>query len=231
MVGAVNGQIAGRIARTLLLLVARIVLLVHHDQAQSRQRSQHRHARAQYDACLAEMRRQPGLQPLRRRHAAVHADQAMLWKAACKALLQLRRQVDLRHHHQHLGLRILVQQRGRCLQINLGLAAAGAAEQQRRCQGLAGLCLSLLLQQRGQGCLLLCRQGQRGFGAVRGCGQHRLVQLLQPARQLRAIHVTQLGRQCRQRHLTDAALVITCGEFTRAAASRYPAPAAYPAPR
>ena len=61
MVRAVDGQIPCRIAGAFLLLVAGVVLFVHHDQAQARQRRQHGHACAQHDARLSGMRRQPAL--------------------------------------------------------------------------------------------------------------------------------------------------------------------------
>ena len=43
-----HGQVAGGVARAFLLLVAGVVLLVHHHQAQARHRSEHRQPRAQH---------------------------------------------------------------------------------------------------------------------------------------------------------------------------------------
>ena len=76
------------------------------------------------------MRRQPAFEPLGGREAAVHRDDALaaqVGKARFETRLQLRREVDFRHHDQHLRLRILRQHAGGGAQINLGLAAAGGA--------------------------------------------------------------------------------------------------------
>ncbi len=123
-------QVARRVARAFLLLVARVVLLVDHDQPQRRHRREHRHARAQHDARRAAVRRQPAGQALRIRHAAVQRDHGAAAEARLEARFELRREVDLRHHHQRLRGRLARQQRRHGLQIDLGLAAAGAAEQQ-----------------------------------------------------------------------------------------------------
>jgi hypothetical protein len=53
-------------------------------------------------------------------------------KRAMKARFQLRRQVDLGHHHQRLRLRVAGQQGLHRLQVHLGLAAAGGAVDQER---------------------------------------------------------------------------------------------------
>ena len=135
----VDRQIARRITRAVLALVAGVVLFVDHDQAQPWHGGQHRQPRAQHDARPAlgrpTVRRQPGLQALRRGHAAVqrnHGGFAITRrKALLKARQQLRRQVDLRHHHQCLGQRVAFQQRLHRVQIDLGLAAAGGAKQQK----------------------------------------------------------------------------------------------------
>ncbi len=89
-------QVARRVARALLLLVAGVVLFVDHHQRQPRHRGEHRHARAQHDARGAGVRRQPALQPLRIRHAAVQRDHAGGAEALGEARLQLGREVDLR---------------------------------------------------------------------------------------------------------------------------------------
>ena len=52
-------------------------------------------------------------------------------KSGFKTRLQLRRQVDLGHHHQHLRRRVLRQHGGGGAQIDLGFAAAGGSKQQR----------------------------------------------------------------------------------------------------
>ena len=80
------------------------------------------------------MRGQPALEALGRTQAAVqrhHALAAEMGKARFKAGLQLGRQVDLGHHHQHLRGRVVGQHPGGGAQVHLGLAAAGGAKQQR----------------------------------------------------------------------------------------------------
>jgi hypothetical protein len=104
------------------------VLFVDDDQAQPRQRREHRQARAQHQVGMAQMGQQPVAQALRRRQAAVQRDERRPESALGEAGFQLRRQVDLGHQHQHLaagGQRLF----GR-MQVDLGLAAAGDAVQQ-----------------------------------------------------------------------------------------------------
>ena len=71
-----------------------------------RHRRKHRHTRAQHNARLALVRRQPILQALRGREIAVHRDHAIVAplrrKALAKARLQLWCEVDLGDHHQNL---------------------------------------------------------------------------------------------------------------------------------
>jgi hypothetical protein len=120
------------VAGAVLAFVAGVVLFVHHDQLQAGHRCEHRHARAQHDARAALVRSQPAVQALHGRHAAVHGHHGLRAiqgrKALYKACLQLRREVDLGHHHQHLGLRCAGQHAGGALQIDLGFAAAGGTE-------------------------------------------------------------------------------------------------------
>jgi hypothetical protein len=137
-VAAVDGQVARRVARAFLLLERGVVLLVDDDQAQARQRRKDRQPRAQHQVGLAQVGQQPVAQPLRRGQAAVQADQHAARKALGKARFELRREVDLRHQHQHLlpgGQRILGG-----VQIDLGLAAAGDAVQQPGCVARAMAC-------------------------------------------------------------------------------------------
>ena len=133
---APDRQVARRIARAFLLLVRRVVLLVDDDQAEPRQRREHRQARAEHQVGQAEVRRQPAAQALRRRQAAVQRDDAPAGEALGEARFELRRQVDLGHQHQRLpaGAERL------CggAQVDLGLAAAGHAVQQHRAGRRAG---------------------------------------------------------------------------------------------
>ena len=129
-----DGQVAGGVAGALLLLVAGVVLFVHHHQPQARQRGEHRHAGAQHDTRRALVGGQPAAQALGRRHAAVHGHHGsrpvQRREAGVETGLQLGRQVDLGHHHQHLCIGVAFQQALGALQVDLGFAAAGGAEQQ-----------------------------------------------------------------------------------------------------
>ena len=54
----------------------------------------------------------------------------MVAETGLEARQQLRGEVDLGHQHQHLGLRVARQRGLGGAQVDLGLAAAGGAEQQ-----------------------------------------------------------------------------------------------------
>ena len=73
-------------------------------------RSEHRHARAQHDARRAACAASQLFSRCGWRHAAVHRDHVAGAEALDEALLQLRREVDLGHHHQRLRLRVARQQ-------------------------------------------------------------------------------------------------------------------------
>ena len=176
------------------------MLFIDHDQPQIRHRCQHRHARAQHQPGHAGMRGQPAFEALRRRQAAVqrhHALAPQVRKTRFKTRLQLRRQVDLGHHHQHLGLRVFGQHTGGGAQVDLGLAAAGAAKQ----QGRARVCRQLV--QRGALFGAERQSFMRCFGAG-GVG----LRALEPARQLHRRQLAQLGRQRGQGDFAQRALVV-----------------------
>ena len=108
------------------------------------------------------MRGQPAFQALGRGQPAVqrhHLARAQLGKAGFKARLQLRREVDLGHHHQHLGAGVVGQHLGSRAQVHLGFAAAGGAKQQRGAgvQRKLAQRLGLLRTERGAG--LVCISG------------------------------------------------------------------------
>ena len=128
-------QVTRRVARAFLLFIAGVMFFVDHDQRQLRQAGKNRHARAQHNAGAARVGGQPAFQALRVGHSAVHADHGLFavlrHKAGDKALFQLGREVDLGHHHQCLRLRVGVQHGLHGAQIDLGLAAAGAAVEQK----------------------------------------------------------------------------------------------------
>ena len=227
--GPVDREVACRVARAFLALVARVVFLVDHDQAQLRQAGENRHPGAEHDARPALVCRQPVVESLRRRQPAVQRDHAPAREAFREAGLELRRQVDLGHHDQGLRLRVLLEQLLHRAQIDLGLAAAGGAEQQRRpvC-GLEALQRDGLFRAEfgprrgvahGQGfwhqwfgvcCLVdLPTRGLRAAG--------RLGQTLELARELLDLQIAQLRRQRGQRHFAQAALVIACGKARQSA--------------
>ncbi|MCY1284188.1 hypothetical protein D9M70_330820 [compost metagenome] len=112
------------------------MLLVDHDQRQRRQRCHHGHARAQHDAGLAAVSGQPLQAALLVGQAAVQHRQRQVREARGDAHLQLRRQVDFGNQHQHLGVRVALQQGLHGVQVDLGLAAAGDAVQQERSETL-----------------------------------------------------------------------------------------------
>ena len=206
-------QIARRVARPFLLLVAGVVFFVHHDQRQPRQAGEHRHARAQHDARAPAVRGQPAGQALRIRHATVQADHAACAiqrrEAGAKARFKLRREVDLGHHHQRLGCRVACQCGLHAVQVHLGLATAGAAIQQKG----AGLRRDLAAH-----ALLLCAECY-GFGSFWGVrrvlrGRGRAAQA---ACELLGAEFAQLRRQRGQCYFAQAALVVTRGEGHQAA--------------
>ena len=143
--GPQHGQVAGRVAGAVLAFVAGVVLFVYHDQLQAGQGREHAHARAQHNAGVPGVRSQPAGQALRRRHAAVHGYHGVCpvqgGKARGKALLQLRREINLGHHYQYLGAGRGLQHLLGAAQVHLGFAAAGGTKQQggqRRCAGRSG---------------------------------------------------------------------------------------------
>jgi hypothetical protein len=123
-----QGEVAGVVADAVLLLVAAVVLLVDHDQPGLGQRHEHRRARADDHPGLAAPGGGPdpgalavGQTRVQRVHR--HAE------AAAEALQGLRGQADLGHQHQRLLPRR--QAIGDGVQVDLGLAAAGDAVEQR----------------------------------------------------------------------------------------------------
>ena len=189
--GAVDGQVSGGVAGTVLALVAGVVFFVHHDQAQTWQAGQHTQPGAQYDADSPGVGRQPAFQALRGSHAAVHGHHLRLPKPFGEALLKLGGEVDFRHHHQRLCVSVLRQCALHRMHVDLGFTAACGAEEQHW-----PLCQSQCVQS----CLLFRTQlWQRSCGYVRvlGCpgpGRHDLGALLEQALQLCGLKITQLRR-------------------------------------
>ena len=125
------------------------MFFVDHDQPKAWQRSEDGQARAQHHVGVAQVREHPMLQSLRRRQPAVQRDDAVTAEALGKAAMQLGRQVDLGHQHQSLSAG--VEHALDFAQIDLGLAAAGGAVEQRHPWGA----LWLRLGQRSQNRRLL----------------------------------------------------------------------------
>ena len=70
----VDRQIAGRVAGTLLLFVAGVVLLINHNEFQVWHGGQHRQTCAQHNTRRPQMGCQPTVEALRWCHGAVHGD-------------------------------------------------------------------------------------------------------------------------------------------------------------
>ena len=69
-----DGQVACRVTRPFLLLVAGVMFFIDDQQLQMRHGGKHSHARAQHDAGLAGVGGEPAFEALRCGHPAVHAD-------------------------------------------------------------------------------------------------------------------------------------------------------------
>ena len=125
---APHRQVAGVVAQAVLLLERAIVLFVHHNQPQLRQRGEHRQPGANHQPGAAFPGGQPGLRARAVGQIAVQANRRRVRKTRAKARLQLRGEVDFRHQHQRLAAG--GQRLGNPLQIHFGFAAAGDAVQQ-----------------------------------------------------------------------------------------------------
>ncbi len=155
LLGAPTGQVAGVIAEAVLLLQGGVMGFIDDDQAGPCQGREHRRAGADQDARVAFPGGHPGVQALAVGEAGVQYRHRHR-EALAEAAQGLRREADFRHQHQYLlagG-----QHRRHGLQVDLGLAAAGDAVEQKRLKALgAGDCLD--------GGALLGVGAQRRFGA------------------------------------------------------------------
>ena len=125
---APDREVARRITRAFLLLVRRVVLLVDDDQAEPRQRGEHREPGAEHEVGDAEVRARASCAAAAPASGRCAARRCGGRRSARRSAPQLRRQVDLGHQHQRLAAG-----RERLLggaQVDLGLAAAGHAVQQ-----------------------------------------------------------------------------------------------------
>ena len=127
-VAAHHRHVAGVIVHAVLLLVGRIVLLIDHDEAEIGIGQKQRRARADHDGDLAVGDRAPGARaparrqfrmPFRRPHP----------EAGGEAVEKLRGERDLRHQDQ--ALPAAADRLRHRLEIDLGLARAGDAVEQR----------------------------------------------------------------------------------------------------
>ncbi len=163
------------------------MFLVDDDEPRASQRREHRRARADDDVGLAARRGQPGARALAFAQARVHHFDAR-GQAFAETAQRLRGQTDFGHEHERLPAARddVFDQR----EIDLGLAAAGDALQQRRreaaeLRGDVGDGRGLLLTQRRTGDRRARRRAQRELGRF---GQAALAQIrcrAAPAGQLR----------------------------------------------
>ena len=100
-VGAHDGEIAGVVARRLLLLVARLVLLIDHDQAKALHRREYGRARPDDDARLALADALPLVETLAIGKGAVQDGYAFA-EARSEAVDRLRRKADFRNENDRL---------------------------------------------------------------------------------------------------------------------------------
>ena len=129
---AVHRDVSRRVAQALLLLERAVVLLVDHDERQSRQRREHREARAEHDACVAARGIQPGAGARHVLQAAVQERDPRLGEGVAKDRLELGREADFRYQDERLGASR--KSSGNEVQVHLGLSAAGHPVQQERAE-------------------------------------------------------------------------------------------------
>jgi len=199
--GTEDGEIARRIANSVLLFERGIVLLVDDDQAQLGQRREDRQASAENDPRFTGQRRPPVATPRRVAQLAVQTDHAGGRKTRRNAPLELWCEIDFGDQQQRLasaGERTLDQ-----AQIDFGLAAASDAVQQISAE------TACEVADRGQRRVLPAGQfGRR----LRGSVHDRLARLAD----LRRADRTQAGRQRRQHYLTGRRVVVSGTEFGQA---------------
>ena len=105
-VSAPDGGVARVVANVVLLLERRVVLFVDDDEPERRKRREDREARAEHELRLPARGRAPRIAPLACRERAVHERDAKARARRTHAIDELRREVDLRHEHQHLADRL-----------------------------------------------------------------------------------------------------------------------------
>jgi hypothetical protein len=160
LAGAPDGEVAGGVAHALVLLVAGVVFFVDDDQAEPRRR-EHRQAGAQHDvgAALHGLHEALGAGAFGQRR--VQADHPRRRKAPGHAAFELGREGDLGDQDQ--GLAAAGDDLLHEAQVDLGLAAAGDAEEQE------GLEAPEAFREAGDGGLLFVGEGG-GAGHLRRVG-------------------------------------------------------------
>ena len=126
---AIHGDIAAVIARRFLLLVARLLLLVHDDQAEIFERRENRGARSHHHARLAVPHAPPFARALDFRQAAVQHRDA---RAESRADQPADPQRQRNFRNQNNGRLAARERRFDGAQINFRFAAAGDAVKKRR---------------------------------------------------------------------------------------------------
>ena len=133
-----DGHVARVVARRFLLLVGVLVFLVHDDEPERFDRREDGRARADDDAGAALADLVPFVVAFAGGQMAVQHGDERLQRAGAEARLEpldgLRRERDFRHEHD--GALALFERVGDGLQINLGLAAAGDAVQEKGADGV-----------------------------------------------------------------------------------------------
>ena len=123
-----HGHVARLVVHAVLLLEAGVVLLVDDDEAEIVEGQEQRRAGADDDARLARGRGAPGAAALGRRQRRMPFDRRAA-EARLEAVHELAGERDLRQHDQRLPA--LLQRARHGLEIDLGLAGAGDAVEQR----------------------------------------------------------------------------------------------------
>jgi hypothetical protein len=125
--GAYHGHVAGVVDDAFLLLERRLMLLIHHDEAEIGKRQEQRRARPHHHLRRPRRHRTPGHPPRARGEVRVPHGRGDT-EPPLEAFQPLRGERDLRQQHQHLPT--LPQTRRDRLKIDLGLARSGHAVEQ-----------------------------------------------------------------------------------------------------
>ena len=178
------------------------MLLIDHDDRKLRHRTEHGESRTDHDARTPFMRRQPSGRAFGVREVAVQCHHVLAREACAQQRFELRRQIDFRHQQQRLRGRIRRESACDRAQVDLGLAAAGDAEQQVR-REIPDAFISASI---AATCCVVCSTCGMSDSAQRGCARARSRD--ERLRVARAGHAAQRTGQRRQRHFAPRVLVI-----------------------